>query len=52
MYLDFAIWLNQTIDKLQGTQRIFVYLGLYIGIPLLLIGLVCISNRLDNKNKI
>lgn len=50
MYLDFAIWLNQTINKLQEPQKFLVYLGLYIGIPLVLIGLVYISNRKEKEN--
>lgn len=51
LYNDLSILLQNTIDKLQEPMRSLAYLGLYIGIPLLLIGLVWLSNKRENKKE-
>lgn len=51
LYSDFTLWLYNTIDKLQEPMRFFVYLGLFMGIPLLLIGLIWLGNKMESKKE-
>ena len=51
LYNDFTLWLHNYIDKLQEPTRLIVYICLLIGIPLLLTGLIWLSNRMENKKE-
>lgn len=51
LHNDLSILIQNTIDKLQEPMRSFAYLGLLIGIPLLLIGLVWLCNKIENKKE-
>lgn len=51
MHLDFAIWLNQTLDKLQDPTRSIAYICLLIGSPLVLISLIWLSNKIESKKE-
>ena len=51
LYSEFTLWLYNTIDKLQEPMRFFVYLGLFMGIPLLLVGLVWLCKKQKTKKK-
>lgn len=49
LYNDFTLWLHNYIDKLQEPTRLIVYILLFISIPLLLTGLIWLSNKMENK---
>ena len=51
LYNDLSILIQNTIDKLQQPMRSLAYLGLFIAIPLLLIGLVWLCNKIKNKKE-
>lgn len=51
LYNDFTLWLYNYIDKLQEPTRLIVYILLFISIPLLLTGLIWLSNKMENKKR-
>ncbi len=51
LYNDFTLLLHNCIDKLQEPTRLIVYIFLLICIPLLLTGLILLSNRMESKKE-
>ena len=49
MYLEQTLQLLQWIDTLQEPQKLTMYLLIYIGLPLLLITLLLINNKIESK---
>lgn len=49
LYTDFTIWLQNAINSLQEPAKSIVIVLLCIGSPLLLIGLIWISNKIENR---
>ena len=48
---DLSILIQNTIDKLQQPMRSLAYLGLFIGVPLLLVSLVWLCNNIESKKE-
>lgn len=47
MFSEYSIQFTQYINGLQGTPKVLALLGLYIGVPLLLVGLYALNKRLE-----
>ena len=52
MWLDYSIKLNQYISSLEDPTRFFVVMGIYIGIPLLLVFLLWLDKKIEQKKGI
>lgn len=51
MYLEQTLQLLQWIDTLQEPQKLTMYLLIYLGLPLLLIILLWLNNKVQIKNE-
>jgi hypothetical protein len=49
MYSNFAFWLYGQIETLAEPTRFFAYIGLYVGIPILLVFLLWLDRKLETK---
>lgn len=49
MFSEYSLQFTQYINGLQGTPKVLALLGLYIGVPLLMVVLYMLNKQLETK---
>lgn len=49
MFSEYSLQFTQYINGLQGTPKVLVLLGLYIGVPLLMVVLYMLNKKIEIK---
>lgn len=51
MYSEMAFWMYQQMESLAEPMKFFAYMGMYVGIPILIFFLVWLDRKIESRKE-